>query len=142
MKALEDELGTQLFIRENKRIILTPAAKVLREKALAVNQAMEDLYAAANEFRKAKPLCQIGISSNCGIFINMNYEISKKKAANFQYKMQFGSSHKLYDRVRNKELDAAFCVVQKSLRTHPLSWLPLSETNMVFATYPGHQLAR
>ena len=43
MKALEDELGTQLFIRENKRIILTPAAKELREKALAVNQAMEDL---------------------------------------------------------------------------------------------------
>ena len=141
MKALEDELGTQLFIRENKRIILTPAAKVLREKALAVNQAMEDLYAAANEFRKAKPLCQIGISSNCGILYQYELRDFQKKAANFQYKMQLGSSHKLYDRVRSKELDAAFLCRTEEPSDSSLSWLPLSETNMVFATYPGHQLA-
>ncbi len=143
IKTLESELGLDLFVRSNKNISMTPAAEILRQKALLIKATIDDFYTAAETLRQNRPLCNIGVSINCGILYQEQLRDFQNESENFQFRIHFGSSHNLYKRVLDKELDAALiCNIGKLLKDNITINLPIHDTRIVFATYPGHSLAQ
>ena len=68
LKALEEELGCQLFVRDKKNMIITPKGVLLRERAreilAMVNEAIREVQSTAEEERSVIHIGSISSISN------------------------------------------------------------------------------
>jgi len=54
IKTLEDELGTQLFLRSKRRVELTPAGEVLLKRCEKIFQELEDAKAEVKRYSRGE----------------------------------------------------------------------------------------
>ena len=110
IKALENEIGSKLFIRTNKTIIPTSQADILSQ---IITPFMKQLGETLNGFRKGKSepfgIIKIGAPVQFGTNILVG-EIAKfrRKYPNTQFHLVLGIPTKLLKKVSINELDFAF----------------------------------
>ena len=130
IRALEDEVGTQLIIRSVHGIKLTAAGRAFLDHArLAVTQAEAAKEAARRAAQPAKPSLALGFLSGTEMdFLPKVMRILHDELPNIEVKLSSDYSPRLADALMKGRLDAAFMrpephaggLVYKRVRTEPL----------------------
>lgn len=130
IRALEDEVGTQLIIRSVHGIELTAAGRVFLDHArLAVTQAEAGKEAARRAAQPAKPTFALGFLSGTEMdLLPKAMRILHDELPNIEVKLSSDYSPRLADALMKGRLDAAFMrpepnaggLVYKRVRTEPL----------------------
>ncbi|MBI3086319.1 MAG: LysR family transcriptional regulator [candidate division NC10 bacterium] len=137
---LEEELGTKLFHRLGRRIVLTEAGRLMADYA-------ERIFVLADEARRALEELQglergrlhLGASSTPG-----NYLLPRALAAfqaryhRLEVSLDIMASHDVVDRVIRQELDLGFVGATFAADLHVQ---PYMEDELVLILRPGHPLA-
>jgi DNA-binding transcriptional LysR family regulator len=108
IKALEDELGTPLFLRVNKKIHLTEAGKLLRERAGVILRNHDETKAELGSLRGIEPgLLRIGIASASisshplpDILIEL-----KRRHPRVEVQVHGGTSERIVSHILSDEID-------------------------------------
>ena len=130
IRALEDEVGTQLIIRSVHGIELTAAGRAFLDHArLAVTQAEAAKEAARRAAQPAKPSLALGFLSGTEMdLLPKVMRILHDELPNIEVKLSSDYSPRLADALMKGRLDAAFMrpephaggLVYKRVRTEPL----------------------
>jgi DNA-binding transcriptional LysR family regulator len=136
IKQLEEQLGTDLFIRDGRRLVLTPAGETLLPYA-------ERLLALADEARHAvredRPSGRVAATRLPGLLAQYHQQWPA-----VALELETGTTGKLIERVREFEVDAA--LVATPLDTAALSDLfetvPVFREELVMLTPRGHRPIR
>ena len=130
IRALEDEVGTQLIIRSVHGIELTAAGRAFLDHArLAVTQAEAAKEAARRAAQPAKPSLALGFLSGTEMdLLPKAMRILHDELPNIEVKLSSDYSPRLADALMKGRLDAAFMrpephaggLVYKRVRTEPL----------------------
>ena len=130
IRALEDEVGTQLIIRSVHGIKLTAAGRAFLDHArLAVTQAEAAKEAARRAAQPAKPSLALGFLSGTEMdLLPKVMRILHDELPNIEVKLSSDYSPRLADALMKGRLDAAFMrpephaggLVYKRVRTEPL----------------------
>lgn len=137
---LEEELGTKLFHRLGRRIVLTEAGRLMADYA-------QRIFVLADEARRALEELQglergrlhLGASSTPG-----NYLLPRALAAfqaryhRLEVSLDIMASHDVVDRVIRQELDLGFVGATFAADLHVQ---PYMEDELVLILRPGHPLA-
>ncbi|MBI2563525.1 MAG: LysR family transcriptional regulator [candidate division NC10 bacterium] len=137
---LEEELGTKLFHRLGRRIVLTEAGRLMADYA-------QRIFVLADEARRALEELQglergrlhLGASSTPG-----NYLLPRALAAfqaryhRLELSLDIMASHDVVDRVIRQELDLGFVGATFAADLHVQ---PYMEDELVLILRPGHPLA-
>ena len=141
IKELENSLGTNLFYRHNKRLILTREGEYFLSQAKVILEQVERLQQEMASMTGQKNHIRIGIPPMIGVFLfpalfNGFHGLYPKVKLEIQ---EYGSAH-AWELVANDELDLAIVIAdeQTSLRFHTLDVL---RTSLVFCVARGHPLS-
>lgn len=141
IKELENSLGTNLFYRHNKRLILTREGEYFLSQARVILEQVERLQQEMASMTGQKNHIRIGIPPMIGVFLfpvlfNGFHGLYPKVKLEIQ---EYGSAH-TWELVANDELDLAIVIAdeQTSLRFHTLDVL---RTSLVFCVARGHPLS-
>ncbi len=109
LSELENQLGIQIFERDNKKVLLTPLGEKVLEKARSVKVEVDDLYLLAKS--QKEPLSfpmTIGTIPTIGPYLlpKVLPELRKRYPA-FKLSIIEEQSHVLVEKVRNGEIDTA-----------------------------------
>ncbi|MBA5776164.1 LysR family transcriptional regulator [Stappia sp. F7233] len=109
IKALEDELGVELFARSRNGMMLTPAGAFFRDYAQAVIDAETAAVASVRNFSNAIRLIRIG-SMESTLAIRLPSFIAEFRAANPSVKLELcsGPTDDLIPLVLDRKIDVAF----------------------------------
>ena len=143
IQSLEDQLGTKLFIRKNRRVQLTTAGKVFLSEARAIlertNSAVEKVSRAATGF--------IG-SINVGYF--KSFEGSRfhnfvrsfsKDNPNIAMMLYRDDNLDLLLNLKQRKLDFAFAVCYDNTDISEFNSVDIASYPLYAALYPDHPLA-
>lgn len=113
LKKFEEQMGLQLFLREHKKVILTPQGQMLKEKIQPLmNQLEINLQDFLSDTHLSVPygLITIGAPVELGS-INLVYCFSQfqKNYPKVKAKLRFSSPAKLMEMLENGEVD--FCLM-------------------------------
>lgn len=142
LKKLEDRLGVVLVERDNKNVRLTPAGKVIAEKAMSVLREIEGIktYAATQKDPLAGDI-QLGIIPTLGPYLlpkiipQLHQELPK--LALWLHEEQ---THVLIERLHQGDLDAA--ILSPPINDENLIVLPIFHEPFVFAVNRTNPLAK
>lgn len=136
VRQLEDELGVKLFIREGKRLHLSPAGKVLLDYA-------DRLLALANEAREsvqdAKPrgLLRLGaMESTAAVRLPAPLTEYHRRYPAVTLELRTGNPQRLAMGVLAGDLDAALAA--EPIADAPFEKLPVYEEELVIVAAAGH----
>lgn len=109
IKALEDELGVELFARSRNGMMLTPAGAYFRDHAQAVIDAEAAALASVRNFSNAIRLIRIG-SMESTLAIRLPAFIAEFRAANPSVKLELcsGPTDDLIQLILDRKIDVAF----------------------------------
>ncbi|MBP0593196.1 LysR family transcriptional regulator [Paraburkholderia sp. LEh10] len=141
IKQLEEQLGTELFIRDGRRLVLTPAGETLLPYA-------ERLLALADEARHAVKDARPSGRLRLGTMESV--AASRLPGLLAQYhqtwpdvslELETGTSRKLIDRVREFEVDAALTATPPDPAWHGdlFEAVPVFREELVMLTPRGHR---
>jgi transcriptional regulator, LysR family len=106
---LEKQLGVQLFERDNKRVLITPAGEQLLEKAHSILLQVDDLY-RLSQVQKSP----LSVPMKLGVIPTISPYLLPKVLPNlrqqhpdFRLSITEGQSHELIEMVKTGELDTA-----------------------------------
>lgn len=130
IRALEDEVGTQLITRSVRGIVLTAAGRAFLDHArLAVFQAEAGKEAARRAAQPAKATLSLGFLSGTEMDLLPHImRVMQSELANIEVKLSSDYSPKLAEALTRGQLDAAFMrpephqssLIYALLRTEPL----------------------
>lgn len=111
LKKLEDELGVQLFLREHKKLILSPQGKALKEKLIPmlgqIEGALNEVI-SQNQANEISGTLTIGSPSELGsTFLVRELATFQKKHPNIKARLKFGSPLQLLEMISEGEIDFA-----------------------------------
>ncbi|MFV0561184.1 MAG: LysR family transcriptional regulator [Enterococcus sp.] len=143
LKRLEEELGTQLLIRDqsHRSLYVTPAGKVLDRHAKLI---MNELAMAKIEInRLSNKKIELGLPSVIG-----NYYFPKLSVFLYQQNLLQkvsilnGGSEDIYQLLKNGQLDIALVGSTNPLISEHFTVDVLAETSFMIVTSPNHPLAK
>lgn len=143
IKALEDNLDTKLFNRNNHNVELTPAGSVFLSQAKIILHNIE-------EAKERVHLTTIGFVGLLNIGFVQGYEKTSfsdlifklyDKYPNISVMFFRGTEKELYEKVLNSELDIAFTVYNEKEMTALLDRYLIKSYSLRVVVYPTHQLA-
>ena len=106
---LEKQLGIQIFERNNKQVLITPAGQVLLKTAQNIKLQVDDLYKLSqmNKLPLSTPM-NIGVIPTIGPYLLPKVLPDvRKQYPNFKLHLVEDQSHVLVDKVRKGDLDCA-----------------------------------
>ncbi len=142
IRALEIELGAQLFVRSTRSVKLTPAGKALYEKAVAVLASVRDARTAVAVVQGLeRGSLTIGVVQSIGPFLNLAELLGTFQAEHPGIEMRVlqGSTTSLMEDVRNARLDLAIVPLFEPL--HDVATILIACEALVLACAPNHPLA-
>ena len=138
---LESQLGTQLFERDNKKVLITPVGESILARAAAIKLELEDIHRLAQEGSSAlsHPL-RMGVIPTIGPYLLPKVlPAVRRDYPDFRLSIAEEQSHVLVDRVRNGELDTAVIALPYA---HPgLLAFPFWEEDLYLVTHRDNPLA-
>lgn len=142
VRALEEELGTPLFVRSTRQVRLTPAGAVLVEKARAVLDAVREARAAvAAVAGLQRGRLSIGTVQSLAAFVDLPSLLAEFHARHpgIEVHLCQGSARHLSEKIAAGALDLAFlplCAPPPGVATRLIACDAL-----VLVCAPGHPLA-
>lgn len=111
IRALEDELGAELFIRTTRRVELTTAGRTLHERAQAILAGVRDAreaVAAVQGLRRG--VLTIGTAHSIGAFVDLPALLGRFHRAHrdIEIRLAQAGSSTLLEQVRENGVDLAF----------------------------------
>ncbi|MBV6696730.1 LysR family transcriptional regulator [Kitasatospora aureofaciens] len=140
IRRLERELGLELFDRNTRSVVLTPAGSVFVDRAravLAAERAALEAMAAVRAERTA--LLRIGTNVGLGARLERLLAAVARRAPDLTVELVSAAPADRLQRVRDGELDAAF--VRGVTRSPGLDLVPVWRERFVVALPAGHALA-
>lgn len=144
IQALEKELGVQLFIRENKRVRLTPAGQIFLEEARSLlNQAARAVEVTQRAARGETGLLRIGFTSSLPYARIMPRIIQhfRNRYPHIQLQLEELSSRRQIPALAQDKLDIGFLRPSSLLQDAGLEHLVLLEEPLVAVMPASHPLA-
>jgi|SRR6266850_1127774 len=142
LKDVEDQLGTALFFRRKKRLLLTPAGERLVESARRILQdltrAQEEAVRISTEFSGL-----LRIATQCYTCYHwLPAKIRKFSGKHPQVEIQIIAEATLnpFQYLLNKRLDLA--IVHTPIRNRNLVYIPLFKDELVVVVRPDHEFAK
>lgn len=124
IKNLEDELGTELFSRKNKRVTLTPEGELLAEHAVRILRMMDRAHQEIGDMKNLmKGEVRVGLTPMLSSFFFPKIIASfKRKYPNMRLSIIGDSARNLRRRIENGELDIGVIVgdAPESLDSHSI----------------------
>ncbi len=134
---LEDTLGVQLFLREKKRLFITPQGQELCDYAKKI---IDLLTEAENRLKGAKPggLFRIGAMEST-IATRLTEPLAKlyERYENLQLELTAGTSRFLYEQLLNNCLDAVF--IADPQIDERIEHVPVFKEELVFIAPCGYR---
>lgn len=133
---LEDELGTELFDRRNKQLILTPHGQILLDHARKVAAQVEIMVAAIKD---ATPMRPLRIGSTLSIANTILAPIGRQLKDNhsdIQSTYYIENTRSLEDRLLHNELDIA--LIEGQVKSDQIVKLPLVKDTLMIICYRDH----
>lgn len=142
IRALEDELGSRLFIRSTRQVRLTAVGRALLDKARMVLEAARDARetVAAMQGRRQTTLT-IGSVQSLPAFLDLPNLLTRfhRQHPGIEVRLCQGDAGHLLDKIRDDRLDFAIlplCDPPADIATRLIAC-----ESLVLATAPGHPLA-
>jgi DNA-binding transcriptional LysR family regulator len=144
IQALEKELGVQLFIREHKRVRLTPAGQIFLDEARSLlNQAARAVEVTQRAARGETGLLRIGFTSSLPYARIMPRIIQhfRSRYPHIQLQLEELSSRRQIPALAQDKLDIGFLRPSSLLQDTGLEHLVLLEEPLVAVMPASHPLA-
>jgi DNA-binding transcriptional LysR family regulator len=142
IRALEIELGAQLFVRSTRSVKLTPAGKALYGKAVAVLAGVREARVAVEAVQGLeRGSLTIGVVQSIGPFLNLAELLGTFRADHpgIEIRVYQGSTTSLMEDVRSARLDLAIVPLFEPL--HDVATIFIACEPLVVACAPNHPLA-
>jgi DNA-binding transcriptional LysR family regulator len=142
VKALEEELGTPLLLRERRRVIVTDAGRVVLERAAGV---LDSLRGIADEVAELAALrrgrLRLGMPPMVGVafFPPLLLEFTRAHPG-VHLELREEGSRQIEALVRSRELDVGAVVLPTDEAA--FATLPFVRDDLQLVLHPGHPLAR
>nr|WP_298686639.1 LysR family transcriptional regulator [uncultured Dongia sp.] len=140
IRLLEEDLGTQLFLRQGKKLHVSPAGRILLDYA-------NRLLALAEETRDAvqdhvpRGLLRLGaMESTAAVRLPVPLSLYHRRFPAVSLELQTGNSEQLVSLVLAGALDAA--LVAEPIATAPFDLLPIYDEELVIAAAARHPSIR
>ena len=142
IRALEDELGTELFLRHTRRVEVTAAGRVLYDKAQAVLAAVRDAreaVAAVNGLKRG--VLSLGTFQGLSAFVDLPSLLGSFHALHpaIEIKLCQSSAPILMEKLRDGRVDLAFMPLLEAPKGVETELITCE--GMVIACPPAHPLA-
>lgn len=129
MKELEEELGKKLFMRTNKKIILTEDGRLLQKRAQELVDLFEKLQSelsSSNE--ELRGTIYIGQGETCGgNFLAELATTLQKKHPFIQYKLYAGDSQMVFDKLDKGLIDFGLLISPVNLQNYDFIQIPFQD---------------
>ena len=130
LKALEDELGVQLFERDKRNLTITHEGLILKEKAIEilamVNETVRDLQNLGTD---AQGTIHIGtISSACNHLLPDRIVLFRQEHPNVDFQVFEGNSLRITEMLENNEIDMG--IIREPFNTNTYNSILLKDTNL------------
>src|SRR5690554_4209285 len=106
---LESQLGTQLFERDNKKVLVTPVGEQILARAMAIKVELDDIHRLAQAGKQplSYPM-SMGVIPTIGPYLLPKVlPVVRDRYPDFRLAITEEQSHILVDKVRSGELDTA-----------------------------------
>lgn len=143
IKALEHEIGVELFARTSRKVEITEAGKAFVEAARqSIAVAEGAALAAAAAAGQVKGSLSIGVIPTVGaVDLPVLLADFHLKYPDVRFRLRGGSSEQFIEGVKAGEFDVAFLGLAKSESPSGVASLKLSQERLVAALPAGHALA-
>ena len=141
VRKLEETLGTPLFHRMKRRVMLTEAGREFLPRARSILQQIEEAKAAVQEVTQLRRgALAVGAPPSVGTYLFPSVLAAfNERYPGIALVLREGGSRMLVDRLEAGELDLA--VVIEPVRHPALETVPLFEEELVLAVSPAHRLS-
>ncbi len=136
IKQLEENLGVELFIREGKRLHVSPAGRVLLDYALRLETLAEEAKSAVHEQSPSGVFRLGSMESTAAVRLPAPLTEYHRRHPKVDLQLTTGKSAPLARHVLAGELDAA--LVAEPLATEPFDYEPVFVEDMVLVTRADH----
>lgn len=144
IKQLENEFGTQLFIRSGrKEVLVTPQAEILYERVVDLMDDWDNLYQAVQTNQQQIVRCVIGASHTFANYVLPALLIQlHQKFPQIRFSVQMMNSLEVLQAAEHHTVDIGF--IEKPLSAPNIKRIPLMEDQLVLAgdTEKGPWLVR
>ena len=144
IKQLENEFGTQLFIRSGrKEVLVTPQAEILYERVVDLMDDWDNLYQAVQTNQQQIVRCVIGASHTFSNYVLPKLLIQlHQEFPQIRFSVQMMNSLEVLQAVEHHTVDLGF--IEKPLSAPSIKRFPLMEDQLVLAgdTEKGPWLVR
>jgi DNA-binding transcriptional LysR family regulator len=142
MHALEDELGTQLFIRGNRSITLTPAGLLFRRRCEQVltfiDHTIKEVSAMQDD---VSGVLSLGTITTTGAYIVPKWvKRFRQDYPKVTYQLWRAQATELFDLFNKNVIEIAFLTKPFDERTYES--LPIDTVNLAIAMHPAHELGK
>ena len=133
IKQLENEFGTQLFIRSGrKEVLVTPQADILYERAVDLMNDWENLYQAVQTNQQQIIRCVIGASHTFATYVLPSLLIQlQQEFPHIRFSVQMMNSLEVLQAVEHHTVDLGF--IEKPLSAPTIKRFSLMEDQLVLA---------
>lgn len=144
IKQLEEQLGTQLFVREGRRLVLTPAGRTLLPYAERLLALADEARHALREDRPRGKLALGAMESTAASRLPRILATYHQQWPEVELELATGTTGCLIDRVREFEIDAALVATppDASMLTAEFDSVPVFDEQLVMVTPRGHRAIR
>jgi DNA-binding transcriptional LysR family regulator len=141
IKQLEEQLGTPLFVREGRRLVLTPAGRTLLPYAERLLALADEARHALREDRPRGRLALGAMESTAASRLPRILAAYHQHWPEVELELATGTTGCLIERVREFEVDAALIATppDASLLTQEFESVPVFEEQLVMVTPRGHR---
>jgi LysR family transcriptional regulator, positive regulator for ilvC len=137
VQRLEEELGEQLFVRDNRSVSLTKAGEYVVAYAEDVLQRWEQLQEQLARTKDLNGTLSLYCSVTAAYSVLPNiFQQFRTKYPNIHIKLQTGDAAKALTRLQNRETDIAIAALPEKLPER-IDVLQLTETPLIFIE-PAH----
>ncbi|MGG1944038.1 LysR substrate-binding domain-containing protein [Trinickia sp. NRRL B-1857] len=144
IKQLEEQLDTQLFVREGRRLVLTPAGRTLLPYAERLLALADEARHALREDRPRGKLALGAMESTAASRLPRILATYHQHWPEVELELATGTTGCLIDRVREFEIDAALIATppDASVLTDEFDSVPVFDEQLVMVTPRGHRAIR
>jgi len=144
IKQLEEQLGTPLFVREGRRLVLTPAGRTLLPYAERLLALADEARHALREDRPRGKLALGAMESTAASRLPRILANYHQQWPEVELELATGTTGCLIDRVREFEIDAALVATppDASMLTDEFDSVPVFDEQLVMVTPRGHRAIR
>ncbi len=136
IKQLEQNLGVELFIREGKKLHVSPAGRVLLDYAQRLENLAEEAKSAVHE-QSPRGVFRLGsMESTAAVRLPAPLTEYHRRYPDVDLELTTGKSSPLARQVLSGELDAA--LVAEPIATEPFDYEPVFVEEMVLVTAIDH----